>query len=103
MYKHVWRCLYNNTSKAQTFMHVRQEGFLTQLLSYPEDVSAELDGRCRVLWEKLSQMQQTRGLRQTPEVFGILRQPRAEHGRHRSEESGSDNVLSHLFRSIFKK
>lgn len=45
MYKHVWRCLYKNASKAQTFIHVGQEGFLTQLLSYPEDVSAELDSR----------------------------------------------------------
>lgn len=80
-------------------MHVRQEGFLAQLLGDPEDAGAELGCRRGVSREELSQLQQARGLAQTPEVLGVLRHPRAEHRGHGPEGGGTDEVSSHLLGS----
>lgn len=67
-------------------MGIRQQGFLAELLGYPEEASTEVGCGWRVLREKGSQAQQARGLPQTLKVFRILRQPCAEHCTHRSAE-----------------
>lgn len=60
----------------------RQQGPLAELLGHPEQTSAEVHRRQGVLGEVGGQAQQARRLTQTLEVFGILGEPRAEHGAH---------------------
>ncbi|KAG7216500.1 hypothetical protein INR49_001986 [Caranx melampygus] len=63
-------------------MAIWQQGFLTELLSYPEEASAEVDCRGGVLGEQGSETQQAGGLSQTPKVFRILCEPCTEHCTH---------------------
>ena len=68
-------------------MGLREQGFLAELLGYPEEASAEVDRRRGVLREEGSEAQQARGLPQAFKVLGILGEPRAEHCAHRSAET----------------
>lgn len=75
-------------------MGLREQGLLAELLGYPEEASAEVGCRRGVLGEEGSQAQQARGLPQTLEVFGILREPHAEHCTHRpAERRRSDSTV----------
>lgn len=73
--------------KIQTFMGLREQGFLAELLGYPEEASAEVGRRRGVLREEGSEAQQAGGLPQALKVLGILGEPRAEHCAHRSAET----------------
>lgn len=67
-------------------MGIGEQGFLTQLLGYREELSAEVGCRRGVLREEGRQSKQTRGLPQTLKVLGVFRQPCPEHCTHGSVE-----------------
>lgn len=82
-----------------TFVAVGQQGLLAELLGDPEETSVEVGCRQGVLREEGGQAQQAGGLPQTLKVFGILRQPCAEHCAHRPAELRGE--ISHLRPRIF--
>lgn len=77
--------------KIQTSEGFWEQGFLAELLGYPEEASPEVGCRRGVLGEEGSQAQQARGLPQTLEVLRILGEPGAEHRAHRSAETSTNN------------
>lgn len=74
----------------QTSTGVGEQGFLAELLGYPEEASAEVGCRGGVPGEQGSQAQQARGLPQTLKVFRELREPCPEHSTHRPVETETE-------------